>query len=249
MALETHSNLFGRTVNPHNVSLTSGGSTGGEGALIAMCGSVLGIGTDIGGSIRVPSGFCGIYGLKPSVGRIPHSGLSGLHDGMQNIIGSVGPMARCVEDLDLFCRAALAKKPWNHEPSLITMPWKMGYESPKTLTIGVIWNDGVVQPHPPVVRALKEAVSSLERSGHTIITWDTSLHEALINTLNELYFLDGGKEYHEMLAAGRETAVPILEWVLNSKALRHYDVEETWKVSGFWCSDAIQLTQTAEFST
>lgn len=56
-----------------------------------------------GGSIRVPSGFCGIFGLKPSVARLPHGGLSGAHGGMENIVGCVGPMASCVEDMRLFC--------------------------------------------------------------------------------------------------------------------------------------------------
>lgn len=86
-----------------------------------MKGSPLGIGTDIGkchsamieevllryilgGSIRVPAAFCGIYGLKPSVGRLPHGGLAGTHAGMENIIGAVGPMARYAEDLSLFCK-------------------------------------------------------------------------------------------------------------------------------------------------
>lgn len=113
------------TTNPHNTSLTSGGSSGGESAILGMKGSPLGIGTDIGkrrrsertvcrthawptgGSIRVPAAFCGIYGLKPSVGRLPHGGLAGTHTGMENIIGAVGPMARHVEDLSLFCKVCL----------------------------------------------------------------------------------------------------------------------------------------------
>lgn len=235
MALETTSNLFGTTVNPHNPRLTCGGSTGGEGALIAMCGSVLGVGTDIGGSIRAPSAFCGIHGLKPSVARLPHSGLSGLHDGMQNLVGAVGPMARCVEDLELFCSTALANRPWDHEPSLIEIPWRKGEDdiqalSPPKLRIGVIWNDGVVQPHPPVTRALKEVVAALQSGGHQVIRWDTSLHGALINAADEVYFLDGGKEYRDVLDQGHEPAVPILKWLLDSKAQRQYTVQETWKV-------------------
>jgi amidase len=104
MALETESNLYGTTTNPYNVNLTPGGSSGGESALIAMKGSLLGIGTDIGGSIRVPAAFCGLFGLKPSVARLPHGGLSGLHAGMENIIGAVGPLATSIADLRLFCK-------------------------------------------------------------------------------------------------------------------------------------------------
>ena len=60
-----------------------------------------------GGSIRVPAAFCGIFGLKPSVARLPHGGLVGAHGGMENIVGCVGPMATCIEDLRLFCKASL----------------------------------------------------------------------------------------------------------------------------------------------
>ncbi|EXJ83159.1 hypothetical protein A1O1_06778 [Capronia coronata CBS 617.96] len=235
MAVETDSNLFGITFNPHNRRLTCGGSTGGEGALIAMGGSVLGIGTDIGGSIRVPSAFCGVYGFKPSVARLPHGGLSGLHDGMQNIVGVVGPMARCVEDIELFCSAALACRPWDHEPSMIEMPWKTEDQVqiliPSRWRIGVVWHDGVVQPHPPVTRALKVAVTALQARGHTMVDWDTGLHRHLIDAADEAYFLDGGKEYREILAEGQEPPVPILKWLLDTKAGRASTVEETWKLN------------------
>lgn len=68
MTGDSDNNVFGRTLNPRNVSLTAGGSTGGEGALLALRGSVLGVGTDIGGSVRVPAVCNGIYGFRPSVG-------------------------------------------------------------------------------------------------------------------------------------------------------------------------------------
>ncbi|TIA11241.1 amidase, partial [Aureobasidium pullulans] len=170
MALETHSNLFGRTCNPFNTSLTSGGSSGGESALVAMRGSPLGIGTDIGGSIRGPSGFCGGWGLKASVARIPHSGLSGLHAGMENIIGCVGPMANSLADLRLFCQVALAKEPWDEEPSLIDIPWRntTAADLPKRLRIGVMFNDAAVLPHPPITRALRHTVDKLRAAGHEI---------------------------------------------------------------------------------
>lgn len=230
MALETDSNLFGRTINPHNKNLTSGGSSGGEAALLAMHGSPLGIGTDMGGSIRVPSAFCGIYGFKPTISRIPHSGLSGLHDGMQNIVGVVGPMAQSIEDLELFCMVTLKYEPWKYEPSLIEMPWRPEIRAPQKLKIGVIWSDGVVQPHPPITRALKRVVSALTGAGHTIIDWDTGLHNQLYDVTNEIYFLDGGAEYHQRLEEGNEPAVPIMKWLLDEKAIKHHTVEETWKV-------------------
>jgi amidase len=91
MTGDSENNIFGRTLNPRNVALTAGGSTGGEGALIALRGSLLGAGTDICGSIRVPSVCNGIYGFRPSVGLVPHSGVRDLNvpgtDGVRSTAG------------------------------------------------------------------------------------------------------------------------------------------------------------------
>ncbi|KAI7479959.1 amidase family protein [Hortaea werneckii] len=73
MTGDSHNNIFGRCLNPHKLSLTAGGSSGGEGALLAMRGSVIGVGTDIAGSIRIPAYVNGVYGFKPTSRRIPHS--------------------------------------------------------------------------------------------------------------------------------------------------------------------------------
>lgn len=74
MSGETINNIVGYTTNPKNRNLSAGGSSGGEGALISLKGSPLGFGTDIGGSIRIPAAFCGLYGLRPSAGRMPYEG-------------------------------------------------------------------------------------------------------------------------------------------------------------------------------
>ncbi len=81
MQLETSSNFYGVTVNPFNRNLTCGGSSGGEGALLGMRGSCLGIGSDVGGSIRSPAVNCGVYGFRPSSHRIPVDGWMGTMGG------------------------------------------------------------------------------------------------------------------------------------------------------------------------
>lgn len=99
---ETENAVFGRTVHPLDPARTPGGSSGGEAALIAAGASLAGVGTDGGGSIRVPSHYCGIPGLRPTVGRVPETGqwpptrASGMGD-----LSCVGPMARRVADLGL----------------------------------------------------------------------------------------------------------------------------------------------------
>ncbi|KAI7295452.1 general amidase-like protein, partial [Hortaea werneckii] len=96
-ALDSHNNVFGRTLNPANTALTAGGSSGGEGALVAMRGSPLGIGTDVGGSIRIPAMCNGLVGVKPSHGRVPYAGQeAGSLPGSSKlgIEATAGPIAR-----------------------------------------------------------------------------------------------------------------------------------------------------------
>jgi len=77
LAFESSNPLWGHTCNPWSASHTAGGSSGGEGALLAMDGSTIGVGSDVGGSIRIPSGYCGIFGLKPGLGRVSYAGSVG----------------------------------------------------------------------------------------------------------------------------------------------------------------------------
>src|ERR1051325_4729738 len=93
--------VFGRTNNPYNPLLTPGGSSGGEAAAIAACMSAGGLGTDLAGSIRIPSHFCGVAGLKPTVGRVPGDGQFPPSAGPYSLGAAVGPMARNVSYLRL----------------------------------------------------------------------------------------------------------------------------------------------------
>jgi amidase len=93
--------VFGRTNNPYDLSRTPGGSSGGEAAAIAMCMSPAGLGSDLAGSIRIPSHFCGIAGLKPTTGRVPGDGQFPESVGPYSMGSTIGPMARRIEDLHL----------------------------------------------------------------------------------------------------------------------------------------------------
>lgn len=93
-----------------------------------------------------------------------------------------------------------------------------------------MYHDGVVNPHPPVTRALNETVQSLTQAGHEIVTWDPSLHRELIDTLNQLYFLDGGEEYHEVMRAGHEPACPMIKWILEKPEIKLTTSSASWKV-------------------
>src|SRR5262249_42386647 len=98
-AFESDNLLHGRTNNPYDISCTSGGSSGGEAALIAACGSPFGLGSDAAGSVRVPAAFCGIASIKPTSGRLPRTGHMPPAGGWIEALWQIGPMARWVEDL------------------------------------------------------------------------------------------------------------------------------------------------------
>jgi amidase len=98
-AFETDNLLFGATNNPYDLKRTSGGSSGGEAALIAACGSPFGMGSDAAGSVRLPAAFCGIAGIKPTSGRLPRTGHFPSAGGWIETLWQIGPMARRVEDL------------------------------------------------------------------------------------------------------------------------------------------------------
>ncbi|KAH8194131.1 hypothetical protein TruAng_011702 [Truncatella angustata] len=174
MTADSENNIFGRTLNPHKTSLTAGGSSGGEGALVAARGSPLGVGTDIAGSIRIPSLCCGIYGFKPTCNRVPYGGQAwapfprlGFPGGINP---SAGPLANSVEDLALFMEVVIQKRPWTYDPTALDLDWrKIELGRQKNLTIGILAEDPEYPLMPPVRRTLSEATDKLSRAGHTII--------------------------------------------------------------------------------
>lgn len=97
--------IYGATKNPFDETRTPGGSSGGEACLVATGGSPFGIGTDVGGSIRIPAAWCGLFGMMPTEGRFTRIGNSPpVFPGMDAIITTCGPIVRCAEDAALFYR-------------------------------------------------------------------------------------------------------------------------------------------------
>lgn len=211
---------YGRVLNPHNVGLSAGGSSGGEGALIALRGSVLGVGTDIGGSIRGPAGFCGIYGFKPTSYVMPQEGM--MHGGFAaelNVLVANGPMCTSLRDMDLLVRAVLGERPWLHDPRLVPIPWTgldgVAAAGKKKLKIGVMMNDGDVQPQPPVTRALEWAGEQLQRSGEFELKPFAPYRAAeAIRNIRKAYYPDGANPLKEGLARAKEPMEPLTRWII-----------------------------------
>jgi amidase len=133
MMYESINPVFGRTLNPYNRSLIPGGSSGGEAALIALRGSAIGLASDYGGSIREPSTECGLYGLRPSWGRISFKDSSESFAGLEARHAVPGPIAHSPEDLDLYMSSYMAQKPWTMDHNVLNMPW-----SPSKMPVGPI---------------------------------------------------------------------------------------------------------------
>jgi amidase len=120
-AFESDNLLFGVTNNPYDPTRTSGGSSGGEAALIAACGSPIGLGSDAAGSVRLPAAFCGVAGIKPTSGRLPRTGHVPPPGGWLEAIWQIGPMARHVEDLVTMMRLLVGVD--GHDATVIGMPF------------------------------------------------------------------------------------------------------------------------------
>uniref|UniRef100_A0A8C9P2B8 Fatty-acid amide hydrolase 1 n=1 Tax=Spermophilus dauricus TaxID=99837 RepID=A0A8C9P2B8_SPEDA len=189
--------LFGQTLNPWKSSKSPGGSSGGEGALIGSGGSPLGLGTDIGGSIRFPSAFCGICGLKPTGNRLSKSGLKGCVYGQVAVQLSVGPMARDVESLALCLRALLCEDMFRLDPTVPPVPFREEvYTSSRPLRVGYYETDNYTMPSPAMKRALLETKQSLEAAGHTLVPFLPSNIPYALETLSTGgLFSDGGHSF------------------------------------------------------
>jgi amidase len=167
MAWETDNLLYGRTNNPWDLSRTAGGSSGGEAAAIASGCSAGGVGSDGGGSIRVPAHFCGICGLKPTPGRIPATGHYPQSVGPFALLGVVGPMARTVADLKLLFEAM--QGPDLGDPGAAPLPvrWPSPAEL-KKIRIGYFEDDGRTPVTPETGAAVRQAADALRSAGFEV---------------------------------------------------------------------------------
>lgn len=114
LSFETESDLFGRTSNPYNARFSPGASTGGGAALLAFGGSKLEIATDIGGSVRFPAAYCGVYGMRASAGRFPNTGCQSCAPGLDGV-QTASPMARTLDDLQVFWQRVVEMRPWEYD--------------------------------------------------------------------------------------------------------------------------------------
>ena len=166
---QSYNEMFGTTNNPWDVTRTPGGSSGGPAAAVAMGFSAFEIGTDIGGSVRVPSSFCGIHGHKPSFGIIPTHGYLDSVRFHRNVadVNVFGPMARSADDLALLFDLLAGPNPDD------AVGWRLELPPPRASQLGdfriAAWLDDAFCPvDDSVTEVLTAAVAALERAGARI---------------------------------------------------------------------------------
>ncbi|GAA5962388.1 hypothetical protein JCM8115_001474 [Rhodotorula mucilaginosa] len=183
LSFECKTALFGVSNNPYDVRRVPGGSSGGEGGLLGCDGSVVGIGSDIGGSVRIPAHFSGCYALKPSAGRVTNWGIHQCNPGFEAIKAAVGPMGRSVADLEMMTRVLLDGTPELAltQTNLLPVPYRdVKLPTDRPLRFGYFLNDGFCAASPACERAVMETVEALRKAGHEVIEFEpTPAAEAL----------------------------------------------------------------------
>lgn len=203
---ESDNPCYGRTNNPWNLERSPGGSSGGEGAIVASGGSPLGLGSDIGGSVRVPAHYCGVYGLKPTSNRLSKRGIfdDGMSPGQEAIVDQPGPLARTVEDLSLAMAVLAAPGQELFDETIPPVPWDDGSEaSVRGMRIGVYVDDGVVTPAPAIRRAVGEAADMLRYAGAEVREFKPPDVRQALGLYFHLLGADGARWAHMLLGRGR----------------------------------------------
>jgi amidase len=223
---ETDNLVYGRTVHPLDPERTPGGSSGGEAALAAADASPLGLGTDGGGSVRAPAHYCGVFGLRPTIGRVPVTGnwpatrASGYMD-----MYCVGPLARFVEDLELVLPVIAG--PDGADPYAVPMPLTTERPDADELRVGWFASSPDVTVTPGTEAAVTAAAASLADAGAAIRSIDPPWEPSPTELFMAAVVADGGAQaradvaaaggrhhpqFRDFLDAAAERALSAAEW-------------------------------------
>jgi len=231
MAWETDNLLYGRTNSPWDLERTPGGSSGGEAAAIASGMSAGGVGSDGGGSIRVPAHFSGICGLKPTPGRIPATGHFPASGGPFALIGVVGPMARTVADLKALFEVMQGPDDGDTCAAPVPVRWPTERET-KKLRIGYFEDDGRTPVTPETHAAVIAAAEALRGAGFEVEPFrPEGLEEARV-LWKKFFVTAGGMLIRPMFREREHELSPVLKqflaWSAAESPLTAETLLEAW---------------------
>jgi amidase len=200
LSYQTNNEIYGRTSNPYDLSRTSGGSSGGAAAIVSTGAVPFDIGSDTGGSLRIPSHYCGVASLKPTEGRVPRTGHIIPFGGYLDRLTTIGPIARFTEDLDLLIR--LIAGPDGCDPAVVPMRW----ENPasvklKSLRIAHHAENGVGMPSADTVKTVLAAADVLREAVTCVDEFVPPRARDASELFANLYAADGGAWRRRLLVA------------------------------------------------
>jgi fatty acid amide hydrolase 2 len=210
MWMESNNRVYGRCNNPYDQARTAGGSSGGEGAIIGAGGTPYGLGADIGGSIRMPAFFNGVFGHKPSGGLVPNAGQHpSASPGLEHFV-CTGPLARRAEDLHPLLQVLLHG---DERASALKDPATADLRS---LNVFFIEDDGRHRVDPELLRAQERAAAALAARGATVKRADLPDFKHAVEIWGSAVGEAGGPTFAELMGEG--TPVPagreLLRWLL-----------------------------------
>jgi amidase len=214
MAYETANSLHGRTRNPWDLDRSPGGSSGGESAAIAAGLSAAGLGSDSGGSVRVPAHFTGICSLKPTPGRVPGRGHLPPCVGPFSILGAIGPMARTMGDVELLFRVLAGQDPSDpvSPPLALTKP---SLDALRAHKIGFFEDDGLVPVTQETRSAVRAAAQALRDAGFRVGPFRPRGLEQLRKFWWTFFVQCGAMFYEPEIRGRRENLSPIFKEFLS----------------------------------
>ncbi|MBV9041241.1 MAG: amidase [Acidimicrobiia bacterium] len=198
LGFESDNLVYGRTANPYDVGHTCGGSSGGEAAIVGAGASPLGLGSDSGGSLRVPAHFCGVPTLKPTHGRVPITSAVFPSAGPFSRLRAVGTLAPTVDDLALALTVLAGpdgRDPWA-APVPVPDPAAVDVAS---LRVAVYTDDGVGSPTPETVAAVEGAAAALEKAGAEVEAVRLPVAEQAVELYTGILGGDGGAGLRRLL--------------------------------------------------
>ena len=239
MWMETSNDIYGRANNPWDITRTTGGSSGGDGGLVAIGGALIGIGSDIGGSIRFPSAFCGVYGFKPSSRRIS------VHETMRThptcmaplelvVNNAFGPIGRCVEDLALVLQAWWQEGLWIRDNVVVPLKFNFKeFEDARKLRIGYFSSNPVFESADVIKNIVLNTADKLREDGHELIEVSTELIVEALKLYMKAFFGIEGKYLLEELQGEDPSWAYFLTYVETKYPIYGYMVKKLLKLSGF----------------
>lgn len=193
VSVECNNPVYGRTNNPWDVARAPGGSSGGDAAIVAAGGAALALGSDIGGSLRIPAHACGIHTLKPTSRRMALVGAYDVLNRQEGFPSQAGPLARCVADLALAMEILAAPGLERVDPGVPPVPWRGPDDvDVGSLRVGFYESDGFFDPAPALRRAVREAAEALRGMGASVEPYRPHRVDRVIHLFMALLSADGG---------------------------------------------------------